>query len=168
MKGSFLALLVLLVGCSSMQHRYSDTADKDRLFPDGVYRHDVRLRSVDGKEFGFSGVVRLAPEKIAVVGLGPMRTTVFSVVENRSSGSIKAKIYQPAMAAHEDRLVAFLKALRVLLLQKSDAPGVSKVPGPDGTVQVIVEKRDEHGIPSQFRLEHEKFTVTVVVAGYET
>lgn len=163
----FLLGTVLLASCASTERKFSGT-DRSRLFPDGVYRHYVRIRSADGKEYGFSGVVRISPEKIAVAGLGPMGTTVFTVIETRATGAVEAKIYQPAMAKHEDRIVAFFKALRTLLLQKSNAPKETQIPGPDGTVRVTVDEWDEHHIPSKFRMEHEKFTVSVQVEGYET
>ena len=159
--------LFLLAGCASAPRIYSGK-ESNRLFPDGVYQHDVRVRSIDGKEYGFRGVVRLSPEKIAVAGLGPFGATVFQIVEKRPNGPVEAKIYQEKMAKQEGRLLSFFAALKTLLLLEKGAGDRYRVSGSDGPVEVLLEKRDENGVPSRFSLRHEKFTVTVDVAGYET
>lgn len=167
MRNAALLGTMLLAGCASTSRVYSGK-ETNRLFPDGVYQHDVRVRSADGKEYGFRGVVRLAPDKIAVAGLGPFNSTVFQIVEQRPNGPVEAKIYQAQMAKQEGRLRSFFAALRLLLLADKKSGDRYRVTSPDGPLDVVLEERDEHGVPSRFRLKHEKFTVTVDVVGYET
>lgn len=164
---SLLLFSVWLAGCATTGRQFSG-APTSRLFPDGVYQHDVRLRTLEGKEYGFRGVVRLAPEKIAVVGLGPLGATVFQIVEQRPSGNVDVNIYQKNLEQQGPRLLAFFRALRSLLLLEKGGPPTYRVASPDGAIDVTLERADQHGIPARFTLKHEKFTVTVDVAGYTT
>lgn len=166
MRRAFLFFcLAWLVGCaSSYQVKEGTTPSSDRLFPDGTYRHDVTLSLPNGQQHHFQGVVKLAPDKIEVVGLSFFNTTVFRVIDDRKGGEPDVHIYVPQLKSQEDKVRSLFGTLRDMLLlppgeiEKRELPGGAKV---------SVANYDEKHIPRNLKIEGPKFTVDVKVIGYE-
>lgn len=99
---------------------------RTRLFPLGTYRHTVTIRLKSGTLNGnpdgprsqrFLGVVNLQQDKLTILALSPFGTTVFRLVENRSTGVVDLETEIAALKKVESQIVKYLEPMRVLLSQ---------------------------------------------------
>lgn len=185
----WILLFVLLCSCAS-QKIISQNVSRERLFPDGVYQHQVKLTIVktdhsDEKSFSFSGIVKLDPAQVQVVVLSHFGTTVAKMIENRKSGEFKTEIYIDAMKKFEPKMKDYYSILRLLLLAKSSSPEKNEkglkwvktdetgfpteliTEGLDQNATFYVTKFDKNHYPEEMKIVHPKFSVEIQVSGYE-
>ena len=147
----------LLTACTSAYHLKDDSlTSPDRVYPNGIYRHEVTLHTADGQTHRFNGVVKLSPQRIEVVGLSFFGTTVFRITDDlRTEATIEIFVYP--LKKHEGRLRKIYVLLKKLLLlsPKGEQKGLK------------LDAYDEHHIPRHVEITGEKYQVEVKVTGYD-
>lgn len=81
-------------------------------FPLGKYVHAVDVDVPGRGNWQMQGVARITETGIDLVGLSPMGTTVFKIVDDYSAKSAEVTVYQPELKAYEDKLLEFYMRLR--------------------------------------------------------
>ena len=161
---SCLCLVTLLFGCATSPRPKVDSQAKNRLFPDGTYRHEVTLMLPNGQQHQFQGVVKLAPERIEVVGLSFFNTTVFRVVDNRKNEPPEVHIYIPQLRPQEAKVREMYGLLKKMLLLPHAEAEKTELPGGG---HLSMAGYDERHIPRLLRIQSDKFTVDVKVTSYD-
>jgi hypothetical protein len=179
---------VFLISCASSKI-VSDSTDHRKLFPFGVYKHEVKLvlparGEAPEKKFEFSGIVQLKPDAVHVVVFSFLGTTAFKINEDLKTGEIKTEIYVAQMKRFEPRLKEYYALLREVLIADATPPGAGahlkwthtnekgqptemRTVGLDKDAVFKLEDFDANGIPGKFLIEHANFLVEVQVQSYE-
>lgn len=156
-------ILCLVAGCASPVRKMTEGVKRVRLFPDGVYRHQVSLKLPDGSTREFDGVVSVSPKAITVVGLSGFATTIFRIEEDRPSAAVKTTIYLAPMKKHEAQIERFYKVLRKMMLLPMGAPDQNRF----DDVDVRFSNYDDNHVPDRIEMHNPKFEVSVRTVGYE-
>lgn len=192
-----VALIVVLgsvSGCALPQKKQASapiSADREQLFPNGTYKHNVRLEleqapnpeKPDEKRFDLKGLAQVQPEMIKVVGLSPFGTTLFKITENRATGEINVETYVDSLKRVESKIRDYYSVLRHMMIapMKPGKRGAMKLAkaNSDGLPEVVdlktrdesatlkFENYDKNKIPQRIQITHPRFKVDVEVAGYE-
>ncbi len=153
---------------------------EDRLFPAGNYRHEVEIVTPN-QTFTFTGLVRLSPEQIRVVALGPFGTTVFRLTEDLATGKIETEYFLEVVRRQEGRIQEYYGLVRRLLLApRSRAPepplawtarnadgrptGASWPQGEGRQITFLLGNYGDEGFPQKVAISTEKFTVNLGVS----
>lgn len=183
MKRGLLAgwwMAIALVACTH-QRTISPDADRSLLFPLGVYTHQIEITLPDEKQYQFKGLVRIAADKVVVVGLSPFQTTLFRLEEDRKSGKVSTEVFQDGLKAHQDKLAEFYTLLRSFLTlpRQGNGPKIKvtrrddqgpqewEVTSAQGPVKIDSLSYDDNKIPIRFRILHPRFRVEVYVPQYK-
>lgn len=192
-KVALLVLIALLPACAPKKIRTADApkpsvaalGPRDRLFPFGVYRHDVSLfipKTEKNSElkFDFNGVVKLAPETIQMVALSHFGTTVFKLNEDLKTGKVTTEIFVDQMKKFESKLPEYYSILRLFLLARLPAenaenklrftktrddglPEEAETTGLEKNATFRFVKYDQLAIPSEVEIAHPAYSVTIKV-----
>lgn len=183
------ATVLGLLSCASPRKAVNGAVLREKLFPYGTYTQKVSLTlpakaGADKKSFNFTGVVQLTPDAIHVAGMSFFGTTAFKIDEDRKTGEIKTEVYIEQMKKFEPRLKEYYQILREILIAdaKPDQdvshlkwlrmngngqPVEMKTVGFDKNAEFQLDGFDENGIPNEFDIEQEAFSVKVRVSGYD-
>lgn len=182
MRMGYLLGLLIIVGCTSLPRTVSPTADRTLFYPLGLYQHDIKIKTTNGNEYSFRGVVKIGKDKVTVVGLSPFQTTVFKVEEDRKTGKVDTEIYYEQLERRKEQLLEFYSTLRTFLVFKKvgKTPQVQIDSRDDqnriktltlktktDTTPAEVNHYDENEIADNITLRHSRFEVTIKVIGYE-
>jgi len=173
-------MFLLLAACTSAPKTAGTaTAERERLFPFGTYRHKVELKA-GGREFGLVGVVELRAERVQVVGLSAFGTTEFRIVESVSDGKIAIEIFREQLKKFEPRILEYYSVLRSLFRAKmkretetdlvwaENAPaGPARLLDPKNGSEFKIFNYDSNAVPLGLEISHPKFSARIKVTGYE-
>lgn len=177
-----LFFVSVMVGCTSFQKKASPDFDRTRMYPNGVYTHQVEIIAGSHGRYQFKGVVKIASDRLVVVGLTPFQTTAFKLEEDRQTKKIDLQVYEAMLKPHEKRILEFYSSLGTLLTISRDGhdnrlTSIEKDKngelrsmniGPaDKKVKIVVERYDENNIADKFSVETPQFQVSVRVVAYE-
>jgi hypothetical protein len=133
-------------------------------FPLGKYVHAVDVDVPGRGNWQMQGVAKITASGINLVGLSPMGTTVFKIVDTYSSETAEVTVYQPELKTYEDKLLKFYMQLRPHLAgRKSDDS--TEIPS-DWSVQYFTNKRSA-GLPPTLAVRSPHFSISVEVEQYE-
>jgi hypothetical protein len=178
---SWALFFCVLTGCSSYRVKVNGRP-RDRIYPDGIYKHNVKLTLPEGNRQRFEGVVSIGEKEIVVVGLSVFQTTAFRLKDNLSTGDLKVEIFAMPLKQYEAKLREFYLLLRkVFLLPLKDDGGatIQRENRPDGfpssvqtkdlkqNAKLIFEEYDVRQIPLRVKIEGANFSVDIKVTGYE-
>ncbi|MEQ1876504.1 MAG: hypothetical protein ABL958_07650 [Bdellovibrionia bacterium] len=177
-------LLFLIFAACTTAPKTSGTAsaDRDRLFPFGTYRHkiglSVSLEKGGTRDMSFDGVVELRAEKVQVIGLSPFGTTEFKITE--SGGKIEIETFRAQLKKAEPRFLEYYSVLRRLFGAKFRREAETELVwgegGSPGPMLLLDSKSqssfklldyDSNAIPLVMEIVHPKFSARIQVAGYE-
>src|SRR3989344_4389827 len=112
----FLSLFVL--ACSGKPHRPGINPERGVLFPNGVYQHEVKLwiRSRENQDghHTFSGVIKKAANRMDIVGLGLLSTTMFKISGERGK-TPTVKIFTDHLKGKEEKLKELYSLLKEVM-----------------------------------------------------
>lgn len=192
-KVSFIVFILCfkLLGCAHSDFKSLAISEglNTRVFPDGVYQHNVVLLisgdRVTQKKFEFKGVVRLTPAAIQLVGLGPFGFTVFKVTEDLVTQEIKTEIYVEQLKKYEAKIPQYYALLRLVLVakrgeneknsekikwKKTDSNGYpleAETQGFEKNAVLSFTKYDQRHIPIEMTIVHPDFSVFLGVSSYD-
>lgn len=139
----------------------------NRLFPYGVYKHDVGVTfQQEGKDqfHRFFGILELRPETTRMVALSPFGTTVFRLTEDKKTHQISMEFAFEPLRRLEERFRQFYSMVQA----SSDLPmdwkqniGALEKVG----FEVVSYRKD--GIPKEMKLQNSRFSVRIEVMNYE-
>lgn len=182
-----ILLFTSFLQTSCATHGPATTAGKPErkvLFPEGTYRHDVRVRlkhaNVDGKtEMHFSGVVVLDSNRVKIIGVSPFGTTLFRLTEERLGRVIKLETEIDAMKKSESKLLEIIRPILSLLTMRLPIPE-------NGDFRVVrstrdgwpaelesnsghwigLENYDASDVPRRARIRHDAYETEIKVEDY--
>jgi|GEM_PF-1903716 len=189
MKTSFAALLILIIfqsSCASPKTAPPRTAQppegRIQLFPNGVYIHEVKILPKEGKPRNMKAVVSIQEDSIKLVGLSPFHTTLFRLEENRTTGEIVVKDFQPIPDRVKTEFDSFYRTLhRLLVLPLKEATSdqardfvveyaggrPTLLKSKDSENRIEIGEYDSLGIPRRLRAIQPKFEALVRISHYE-
>jgi len=178
-----------LMSCASPRKTVSGSVTHEKLFPYGTYMQKVSLTlpakaGREEKNFNFNGVVQLKPDAIHVAGMSFFGTTAFKIDEDRKTGEIKTEVYVEQMKKYEPRLKEYYQILREILIadakpshdsshlkwlrtNEKGLPVEMETVGFDKNAVFRLDGFDENGIPSEFSIDQDTFSVKVQVSSYD-
>ena len=182
------SLVPVLGGCAS-QYVVLENVAHHRLFPNGVYKHKVKLTIVSNgtspeKKFSFDGVVQLSDESIRVVVLSFFGTTMLKINDNLKTGELQTEVFLPQIKKFEPKLRDYYSILKLVLIMSATRPDDSgkivwtkvndkglplelKTSAQDKEVSFKFENYDKADIPEEVSLTHPTFKAEIKVTGYE-
>ena len=133
-------------------------------FPLGKYVHAVDIDVPGRGNWQMQGVAQLTAAGIQIVGLSPMGTTVFKIVDDYSAKVADITVYQPELKSYEGKLLGFYMQLRPHLAGRKivDAEAVP----PDWNVQYFSNKKSD-ALPPTLAVRSPHFAISVEVEQYE-
>lgn len=166
MKSLSVMILAFMVGCvtagpkKSEEIALAETPD----FPDGKYVQDVTVDVPGHGNWQMRGVLRKSPTGMALVGLSPMGTTVFTIEDKYSDNNTKIEIFQPELKPHMDKILSFYSQLRPHLsglkaLSPADVPA-------DWDVSFYASKK-QPPLPPTIEVRSSRFSLRIEVDQYE-
>jgi hypothetical protein len=176
---SLSLFLALGVGCASHQKKFRSEAERALLFPNGTYHHSISVQGGDEKAREFKGIIRVSDETILVVGLSHMQTTVFRIKEDRASGKVSTEIFHDSLQKFGDKLREIYTVLREMKLVVFDGLKEKRwkvIQMNENRVPLEIEGHgvrisffdlDLNTVPSRIEIKHEKYTINVLVTGYD-
>jgi len=191
--GIGIGMALSLFSCASSPKTVSGTVSHDKLFPDGTYMQKVSLTlpgkaGPESKHFNFNGVVQLKPDAIHVAGMTFLGTTAFKIDEDRKTGEIKIEVYVEQMKKFEPKLKGYYQILREILIASAKPdprgqenaghlkwlrtngkgqPTEMETVGFDKNADFLLGNYDDNGIPNEFDITQDTFSVKVQVSGYD-
>lgn len=143
----------------------------DRLFPFGVYEQRILITPDNPikNPQAFRGILSLKKERIEVAGLSPFGNTVFRILEEKGSDSVKTDVFVKELAPFKDRINDYYFAIRSVLNTARARPLPSEmiVQMKSGPKNLKITKYDGAGIPKEFAFATEGHKITVTVLSYE-
>ncbi len=133
-------------------------------FPLGKYVHAVDVDVPGRGNWQMQGVAQITESGINLVGLSPMGTTVFKIVDDYSAESAQVTVYQPELKSYEGKLLEFYMQLRPHLAGRK-IMNAAAVP-PDWKVQYFTNKKAET-LPPTLAVRSPHFSIAVEVEQYE-
>ena len=185
-----LSLSPVFTGCASKQI-VSESVARTRLFPNGVYRHKVRLTiashgDVPEKKFDFDGVVRISDDAIRVVVLSFFGTTLVKINDDLKKGEVTSEVFIEPMKKFEPKLREYYSVLKLVLISPATHAGESantpvvwnkvnekglplelKTTADSKDVEFLFNSYDKSDIPESVLVKHPSFTADIQVTGYE-
>lgn len=129
-------------------------------------------------------IVSIQTDSIKLVGLSPLNTTLFRLEENKSTGNIVVKNYEPLPDQVKNEFDSFYRILHKLLVMTfqggpADQTGEYLIEynqqrqpvllkSKDLKNQIRIEEYDPHGIPRRLHATHPKFEALVRISRYES
>ena len=110
------------------------------------------------------GIAQITESGINLVGLSPMGTTVFKIVDDYSAESAQVTVYQPELKSYEGKLLEFYMQLRPHLAGRK-IMNAAAIP-PDWKVQYFTNKKAET-LPPTLAVRSPLFSIAVEVEQYE-
>jgi hypothetical protein len=133
-------------------------------FPLGKYVHAVDVDVPGRGNWQMQGVAKITASGINLVGLSPMGTTVFKIVDSYSKELAEVTVYQPELKTYEDKLFKFYMQLRPHLAgRKLDHS--ADIPS-DWRVEYFTNKKSA-GLPPTLAVRSPHFSISVEVEQYE-
>lgn len=156
----FFAFALTLIGCT---HSPPLAEPGQGAFPFGSYQHlvHVHVNKNGVPDMDLRGVVRASDQRIQVVGLSTMNTTLFRIDENLRTGEIKKEFYLDVMRKHESRFMEFYKLIRALLTLPK---GVTEVR--QNGAQFLLSQPDDRGIYRRISILHPYVQLQIEVSDY--
>ncbi len=133
-------------------------------FPLGKYVHAVDVDVPGRGNWQMQGVAQITADGINIVGLSPMGTTVFKIVDDYSAKSAEITVYQPELRSYEDKLLQFYMQLRPHLAGRKIVD-TDAVPA-DWKVQYFINKKTD-ALPPTLAVRSTHFAISVEVEQYE-
>ncbi len=133
-------------------------------FPLGKYVHTVDVDVPGRGNWQLQGVAQITETGINLVGLSPMGTTVFKIVDDYSAKTAQVTVYQPELKSYEDKLLGFYMQLRPHLAGRK-IMDTEAVP-PDWKVQYFTNKKADT-LPPTLTVRSQHFSISVEVEQYE-
>lgn len=163
-----LVVLFVLAGCASTQRIYRpELSDRTQLFPDALYRSHLRIELPPSTSYHFRGVVRLAKDKIVVVGYGPLSTALFRITDGRAAEAPKIEILQSQLKPHLTKIADFYSVLRKALMLPVSVAKTTPVEANGKTAQLTLLDRDVNQIPEKMRIAYSGWSAEVEIESYE-
>lgn len=164
-----LPFLLLALACA---HRLPPQHG-NTLFPEGTYKHAVRIQIKDQAPYPVNGVLNLTHESLKLYLLGPMDVTAFKVTENFAANTVSIENHMPQLKSQEPYIRRVYDILRTFLLypRNLDKWGSLKVrqfhsggypeiiDGPRNIVFYVTEFKNAR--PTKFRVEHPHVSAAV-------
>jgi hypothetical protein len=180
----FLILSLFIFSCA--HNTVSIPNEKKKLvFPFGVYQHSVKVTFAKAnnegpKEFEFRGIFDFKIDKLTLVGLSPLGTSVFRTEENLITHDLKLEIYIPSSKQAEEKIKKSYIITRDVLTSSITDPNVKilsrngkgmplelEIPSQNEIVQVLLGSYDHKNIPKAILVSYKEFKMEVKVTSYE-
>lgn len=137
-----------------------------RLFPFGVYQHQVTVES-NGKTQTFFGVNKWSPQELTMVALGALDVTLVKYTENLKSGEKEVFIDKNFIPLTEQEAKEYLgHAKKIYSLDQSICEKKWCHKKIFGLVDLHFDLNDAHEV-SEMRFEVRDSKVRIKVVGYE-
>jgi hypothetical protein len=172
MKNILILFLFFLAACQSggihpVPTSAHKAANKNLLFPLGIYQHKITLHPAKGKTRTFNGVVALTENEIQVVGLSPFNTTFFRIKDRLDTKTFDTKFYFPLPKKAKLKFHEFYSALKETLLLKKNSKRPTKAINPQLGIQFEFSSYDKNNIPRLIQITHPFFKASIEVTSYE-
>jgi hypothetical protein len=141
------------------------------FFPYGHYRHHVKLNIPHGAEgqaqnFSFDGVAETSEEKIQLIVLSPLYTTMMEIVEDRHTGEVSIATFEPRLRHYQSNFAQYYALLRqIVCLEKravhDDSVRLTLTHGTREAAITLSEVRGE--IPRHIAVEDPAFNLQIEV-----
>lgn len=156
-----LALALLLTACT---HAPVKPPVGGGLYPYGAYKHSVKIHidKPEPRTMDMRGALKVDAEKLRVVGLSPIGTTVFRIEEDFKTGEIKKEFYLEIMRKNSGRFMEFYTIIRELLTAPKGQTEFER-----RGAKFTVSRPDENGIYRTVHVVHPQVTLDIEVTGYD-
>lgn len=170
MKSIFFIFVALTCGCATTNVNLHPDAPRTRLFPNGVYYHDVILTikpaTPQQKKYTFDGVVKIDKDQIIVIAMSFFGTTEFRIIENIKTGEVSSEVYREGLKKFEPQLKNLYSTLRTVLMAQGTPTEMTATQ--EGTpVNFVFSGYDKNKIPVHIEINHPQFQVKVKIKHYE-
>ena len=166
------AAFALTIGCTSKTIK-DPSAARTMIFPYGTYKHDIELTfappGLTEKTMSFAGVAKVSEDKISLVSLSPLNTTVFRINEDRKTGEVTSEVYVDSLKPMQARVKEVYGLVKTMLTTPYEGgkPGVLNIKTEMGPAQIRFQDYDANEIPGLVTVMNPKFKMRIKVTGYE-
>jgi hypothetical protein len=168
-----LLFLLLLSACVTKPPQLPE-GPRDLLFPHGTYQHLVKVKLTKAppkgpQEFEFRGVFVSEQNRLKLVALSPVGTTLFRVEEDLVTHQIKIQTYMEALKKAEDKIMqSYTVTKKILTLPASkEWPSEMDFDTPEGKTHLVIDAYDSNKVPSHIKVTNPQYNLEIAVVSYE-
>lgn len=161
-----LVAMLLLGGCVTTEPKEPEESPLAIVpeFPLGKYVHDVAVDVPSHGNWQMRGVLRISESGIALLGLSPMGTTVFSIDDVYAENAPKIEVFQTELQPYTEKILGIYTQLRSHL---SGRKGLSQAEVPANWAVKFYASKKKPPLPPTIEVHSDQFSLRVEVDQYE-